>query len=302
LVSCSEEVCIGYHPPSPSPRLLPFTPLTPFFPLSSADVIKSISKIASMCVKAIPLDSRRCDIAMRSDRNRTSPNPTTPASRPRSQWFSSHPICHASPDDCDRSPLYDYRSPTKSGAIHTAYRPFYHPRSLSLMLFFYPMAIRSVCPRFDGSRLFDHVSAPIPLNTSCQALSTIHPCNPTADLPSSFIHTIHDHSHFMLPKDEGNLFACTWCISSPTTTFKKQDGREEKGHASSRSEHLSVMEFLQEGKQSTRECQIHSLKQADFSRDYIRELKRLVVHYDPSTHRITKYLCNQTLYIPINQM
>ena len=82
-----------------------------------------------------------------------------------------------------------------------------------------------------------------------------------------------------------------------------------KGPASSRSVHLSVMEFhpyytppAQEVQQSIREDQFCSRKQQIVVETHIRQLKQLVVDYDLSTLRMAEFLCIQTLYIPRKQM
>lgn len=72
--------------------------------------------------------------------------------------------------------------------------------------------------------------------------------------------------------------------------------------------YLSVMEPVsyytppvQEGWLSNRECQINLLKHAECSRDFIRELRWLVVHYDPSTHKIAKHFVNKLHIYPENK-
>ena len=53
-----------------------------------------------------------------------------------------------------------------------------------------------------------------------------------------------------------------------------------------------------EVQQSIREDQIHSLKQADCTSDSIRQLKQLVVNYDPSILRMVECLCIQFYIYP----
>ena len=45
--------------------------------------------------------------------------------------------------------------------------------------------------------------------------------------------------------------------------------------------------LAREVQQSIQDDQIHSLNEADYTKDSIRELMLLVVHYDPSAHRTT---------------
>ena len=58
----------------------------------------------------------------------------------------------------------------------------------------------------------------------------------------------------------------------------------------------------QDVQQSIQEDQIRSLKQTDYTKISIRQLKQLVVNYDPSMPRIAKYLCKQTLHRPRREM
>lgn len=89
-----------------------------------------------------------------------------PHINPQEKWFYPYPICHVSSPDCDRAPLYNYRSPLKSGASNTAYRP----RSLSPMHLFCPIIVGPVCPRSDSSQSSIPFSTQYPLqNDLCRS-------------------------------------------------------------------------------------------------------------------------------------
>lgn len=156
-------------------------PAASYHPLSSVTVIFAMRfdrycKLHPYMLKLCPLSSAdailQCDLIAIAHRLSCKPistfypfNPiafappvpiSCPCVNPRSQWFSSRPICQASPNDCDRSPLYDFHSPPKAVRyiLLTAHFALISPMYLSCL-----MAVESICWRSNGSRLFAPASA-----------------------------------------------------------------------------------------------------------------------------------------------